>query len=513
MIQIKIVLTGGTALMSDYNGTNYMGFASALPVNIMTSRFEKKFFPTYSDEIGRAKIANYSIAKIEASLLNNGFSREEVILADPRKLDKAIESDTKAVGITCMDPLGIGYGSGIVNMAMVLLGVSPKGPSYMSKSFMDVINHPKIKKYKPKIIVGGEAAWQFLDFNMQEKLGIDTVVIGEGERAAPELFKKAVEGEDLPKFVHGMPIDAKDIPPIITPSINGEVEITRGCGRGCKFCTPTLLKFRSIPMDTILKETKLNLEYGAKNIGLHSEDFLRYGSKTLIPNEEKVLELFEKVHKLSSKYGGNVGVDFVTAACTMTKPKLAEKIGREYVNIGRKSFIEVGIETGSPRLIKIIMPGKPLPFKAEEYPEVVKNAIGVLNDGGWTVVGTMITKLPEENEDDVIRSIELVEDLKDLDVVLFILPFIPMGQFRGKEVVMLKEILENDLRRELFIKGLDKSMRQLKKDIHIVKKGITKNMFAKFALQFVLNYILRKLEKIEKMDEEKIEKYILKVAH
>ena len=508
---MKIVLTGGRALMSDYNGTTYMGFVSALPTNLINERLEKIFFPTYSDDNGRAKLSNYSIAKIEAALIKAGFSRDEVILADPTKLDKVVKEDTKAIGITCMDPLGVGYGSGIVNMAMILFGILPKGPSYMSKSFMDVINHPNVKKYKPKIIVGGEAAWQFLDLNMQEKLGIDTVVIGEGERVAPELFRKAVEGEELPKMVNGLPVDAKDIPPIVTPSVGGMVEITRGCGRGCKFCTPTLLKFRSIPLENILEEAEFNLQHGAKNIGLHSEDFLRYGSKTLIPVEEKVINLFENVKRLTEKYDASISVDFVTAACTMTKPKLAEKIGREYVNVDGRKFIEVGIETGSPRLIKIIMPGKVLPFKAEEYPEIVEQAIGVLNDGGWSVVGTIITKLPEEKDEDVIKTIELLDNLKDLDVIPFVLPFIPMGQFRGREMVMLRDILEDDLRRELFIKGLAKAIKQIKEDAKIVTKGISKSMFAKFALMFAIRYMARRLKKMENMNHQEIEEYLDKI--
>ncbi len=508
---MKIVLTGGRALMSDYNGTNYMGFASALPTSVIGKRLEKIFFPTYSDEHGRAMLSNYSIAKIEATLIRAGFSRDEVVVADPTKLDKVVKEDTEVLGVTCMDPLGVGYGSGIVNMAMILFGIVPRGISYMSKSFLDVINHPSVKKYKPKIIVGGEASWQFLDLNMQEKLGVDTVVIGEGERVAPELFKKAVNGENLPKMVNGPPVDAKEIPPILTPSIGGMVEITRGCGRGCKFCTPTLLKFRSIPLKTILKEAEFNLKHGGKNIGLHSEDFLRYGSRTLIPDDEKILNLFEKVEKLAKKYHADIGVDFVTAACTMTKPKLAEKIGREYVNVGKRCFIEMGIETGSPRLVKIIMPGKPLPFKAEQYPEIVEQAIGVLNDAGWPVVGTLITKLPEENEDDVIKTIELLDNIKDLDVVPFVLPFIPMGQFRGREMVMLRDVLEDDVRRELFIKGLDKSVIQIKRDVRIVTRGITKSIFAKFALTLAVHYMLKKLKKIENMDSNEIEEYLGKI--
>ena len=490
---MKIVLTASKALMSDYNGTSYLGFASALPSCILRDFIANRLFPTYSDKNGRSKIAYYGLAKVEAKLLEE-FSRDEVMIADPRKLHLVVKEDTKVLGISCMDPLGISYGSGIVYATLMLLGIPFEPKSYMSKSFMELLNHPSVKKYRPKIIVGGPASWQFVDLKVQEELGIDTVVIGEAEGIVVDLFKKAVNGEELPKVVYGKPVDVKDIPTIKTPSVNGIVEITRGCGRGCKFCTPTLLKFRSIPFEKIKEEIELNLRNGIESVGLHSDDFLRYGSKGLIPNEEKLLELFEKVQRISNDVP--IGVDFVCASSVMCNPKLVERIGNDYVNVGRRTFIEVGIETGSPELIKKVMPGKVKPFKPEEYPEIVKNAVGVLNDSGWTVVATMITKIPEETEEDVIKSIELVDDLYDYDIIIFVLPFIPMGAYRGKEQVALSELVEDDLRRELLIKSLKKTVSQVKKDSNIVERGL-RSRIAKYAFRFAMNYLMKKLNKIK----------------
>lgn len=494
---MKIVLTGSPALMSDYNGTSYMGFVSALPTNILRERFAKKFFPTYSDESGKAKISNYSIAKIEATLLRE-YDRSEVIIADPRKLDRVVGEDTKGLGITCMDPLGVGYGTGIVNSALSLFGIKPRGPSYMSKSFRDILDNPAVKKFKPKIVVGGQATWQFVDFGVQDELGIDTVILGEGEAVAPQIFRKAVDGEELPKVVKGPDADPdEDILPIVTPSINGEVEITRGCGRGCKFCTPTVTKFKSIPLSTIEKEVKLNLEGGAKSIGLHSEDFLRYNAEGFVPNEDKVLNLFERVATICRGHDAGVKTDFVCASSVMCAPTLVGRIGKEYVNVDGRSFIEMGIETGSPEMLSKLMRGKAHPFKPEEYPEVVRDSITVLNEAGWTVVGTMITNLPEETEEDTIKSIELVDELMDLDVIIFVLPFIPMGELRREEQSDLHKILTNDSMKELFVKTLEKTTRQVKKDLPIVKGGIQKSIFAKLALGFAVRHMLRSVKKMK----------------
>jgi radical SAM superfamily enzyme YgiQ (UPF0313 family) len=488
---MQVVLTASPALLSDYNGTSYMGFASALPASLIKEPIARRLFPTRSDREGRVKFSNYALAKVEAKLLEE-FDRDEVVISDPRKLSKTVTQDTKAVGVTCMDPLGLSYGSGIVYMTLKLFGYEAKGTSYMSKAFTDLLNDRSIKRYKPKIILGGPAAWQITDNNAQEALSIDSVVLGEGEKVVKQLFRDAVDGRELPKTIEAPNADVEDIAPIRTPSLGGTVEITRGCGRGCKFCTPTMIRFKSLPAELIEEEVGVNVEHGAERVTLHSEDFLRYGSRGIKPEGEKVAELFERISKIPK----GLGTDFASASSVACEPELTERIGKEYVNREGRSFIELGIETGSPELIQQIMPGKVYPFRAEEYPDVVTKAIETLNDGGWTVVGTMITGLPEEKESDTIKSLELLDRLKDMDVIVFVLPFIPMGMLRGNESKAIDMLMDDGNRRELLIRGLEKSMRQLNKDINVVRNGITKSLFARLALGLAVDYGLKKMESV-----------------
>jgi hypothetical protein len=56
---------------------------------------EDILFATNSDDEGRLKIAPYGIRKIEAALRDYGFSAEDVIVADPRKLDRVIGPNTE----------------------------------------------------------------------------------------------------------------------------------------------------------------------------------------------------------------------------------------------------------------------------------------------------------------------------------------------------------------------------------------------------------------------------------
>lgn len=193
------------------------GFASALPEEFFRGRLDTFLFPTPSDPEGRVPQAPPALGKVEATLLRNGFTRDQVIIADPRKLDRVIGSDTKAVGLTTMDPLGVSFGSGIIHLLMRLLGYQPRGRSYISRSFLRVLEHPAIREYRPAIILGGPAAWQFLDRSDPAQRGIDCIVEGEGEAVVSEVFQKALRGEPLPPVVHGRSPPAEAIPPLVTP--------------------------------------------------------------------------------------------------------------------------------------------------------------------------------------------------------------------------------------------------------------------------------------------------------
>lgn len=113
------------------------------------------------------------------------------------------------------------------------------------------------------------------------------------------------------RVVAHRPVPIDMVPTIVTPSIGGMVEVTRGCGRGCQFCTPTLSgMIRSFPFEGghIDREIKLNIEVGGfKEITLHSDEFFRYGSKGIEPNPpDKVLDLTIKAYNSLSLTGGTI---------------------------------------------------------------------------------------------------------------------------------------------------------------------------------------------------------------
>jgi len=118
---------------------------------------------------------------------------------------------------------------------------------------------------------------------------------------------------------------------------------------------------------------------------------------------------------------------------------------------GRQTWwgAEMGIETGSPRLVKVAMPAKSKPFKPEEWPEVVKTAAGVMNDNNMIPACTLITGLPQETVEDTLKTIELMEDLKDFKSLIVPLFFVPMGQLKDKDWFKYEEL--TDLQKELMV--------------------------------------------------------------
>jgi radical SAM superfamily enzyme YgiQ (UPF0313 family) len=342
-----------------------------------------------------------------------------------------------------MDPLGIGFVSRTYT-SLVAIGGEP----IAANEFKELVKNRFLKKRKRnyKVIVGGSGAWQIHRGNMQGKFGIDTVIIGEADRVALDIFRKAMKGEALPKVVHTEKPKIEEIPTITKPALFGVTEITRGCGKGCQFCSPTMRTFCSFPLEKIKKEAELNARAGSKMVVLQTDDiFLYKHHERFVPNREAVVELVNTIGKIE-------GVEYLQPAHAALSPavydpKMIEEIAPVLVEKGRwqchgrkVASIEVGIETGSIRLMEKHMLGKALPLKAEDWPEIVTQAVGIFNDNDICPLATLVVGLPEEREEDTIATMELVDDLRGSE--LFYVPLF----FTSEEECLLSSARQADLR-------------------------------------------------------------------
>jgi len=444
----EVLLTADRTLMSNYHSNEFLGFGTCAPPNFIPEWFYSfLFFPPIKASKGMPAAAPYGLRKIEAQLLKEGFG---VITVSPDCVEEYINK-AKILGIYTMDPFGLGPASS------TLAAIFKKEP-YLAKYFDVLMNNPAIKKAKKrglKVIVGGPGAWQFrYRQKFVEKHAIDCIVDGEAENIIGKIFKAALEGDNLPEYyevsLSETPV-LEEIPDIVHPSINGLVEIGRGCCRGCEFCNVTLRPLRWYPLEKIQREINLNVNSGkVSGCCLHAEDIMLYGSKNTSPNEEKLMRLHEFVVKRNE---GGISWSHCSLAAVASKPKLFSKIAEIILQKQPWWGTEIGIETGSAELAKKIMPAKAHPFKAEEWTQVVHTGMGLMHDNKLVPACTLIVGLPEEKEEDIIKTMELVDELKHVRSFIVPLFFVPLGRLKREDWFRRAEM--NDLHRQLLFQCVE----------------------------------------------------------
>jgi len=450
-----IVLTADKTLMSNHHHKEFLGFGTSAPPNWLPERlFRFLFFPKIKTINGLPIEAPYGLRKIEAKLIDLGFDVKTVY---PDYIDRF---NPKVIGIYAMDPFGWGPSS------TTFTGIMQTGEPYLAKYFrllFESNSYKKAKEKRAKTIVGGPGVWQFkLNQRFMDKYGIDCVIDGEGEHEKTiEIFRDALRGKELPRFVELKACECPildEISEIKNPSVNGLIEVGRGCPRGCKFCSVTQRQLRWYSYEKIEKELRVNTNAGITGGVIHAEDVLLYGQKYVVPDEEKVL----KLNKLTKKYYKTLGWSHASFAAVAAKPKLIKKCSEIICDENQSWWgAEMGIETGSVRLAKKIMPAKAKPFKTEEWPEVVIRGAGIMKDNHLIPACTLVTGLPEETDNDVIKTIELMDELKDFPSLIVPLFFVPMGKLKEKD--WFKKEQMSDLQKELMIKCLQHDIYWAKK--------------------------------------------------
>ncbi len=450
-MKTRIVLTSDPSLTSTFRNIPLLDFLPCAPVENVP-KFIYRFLDTQlPEDQGRLIQAPYAIRKVEAALLKDGFKREEVVVAHPGKIEKFIDKDTTIVGINTMDPYGLG--------PVTLMFTRGKKTSYSKYLFTSLVkrlrDYRERKGYDFKIVVGGQAGWQLeLKQDLTEELGIDHVITGEIEHVAGEIFRE-IESGGADKFIEVKTWPkVEEIPTIVNPSYKGMVEVMRGCGRGCRFCSPNLRAARFYPLEKIMEEVEVNAKAGQKKAWLHSEDIFNYmveDRKNFYPNEDAVIELFRKVLEKVEFANPTHG----TLAGALAAPRILKEVCElNCAGPERWVGIQVGLETASPELIKKLANNKMKPFSAEEWPWVVLNGTYAFNKFYWFPAYTTIVGLPWETEEDHLDTARLIvtmeKRLKEklgerAHFTVTPLAFVPMGGLKDKEFFNVEERLNKGM--------------------------------------------------------------------
>ncbi|MBL8229751.1 MAG: B12-binding domain-containing radical SAM protein [Bryobacterales bacterium] len=456
----RIVLTAPLTETIDHAGYFIQMALASLPKQlegIINQKYPNwRNLPPNSD--GSAKFMPAGIRVVEASLARE-FSADDMVACYPQDVDKFIGPDTRVVAISTHNPLGVTFAAGVYAS---IFGSSkePINAAYSRELFERVKNNPHRSKFK--VIVGGSGGWQIAETNHYEQLSVDCVIQGRSEsEETMEIFRKAIRGEDLPKFLEvGHP---KGRDGILTPAKRttfGVIEMTTGCGRRCQFCLPDLNPQIDVPKDKIMEAVHGNVAEGNEMISLATEDMFIWGqvhtsTPFYFPNREALLDLYGSI--VNTPGVRHHVLSHSTIAPAVVDPLLIEKLSNMLLDKSpvklpslsthpEKRILSplVGVETGSVRLAKTVMAGKGVPFPIDEWPSVVINGLTVMNRNNWFPVMTLIVGNPGETDQDCKDTLDLLYEVERRGLFAFFVPsiFTPLHDTRLAEKKGVEESRE-----------------------------------------------------------------------
>ena len=423
----RVILSADRTLMAAYRTLLDGMLAAAQTTTTPLPVLDLLFAPSVRTEGVRAVQASLGLRRIEAALLDGGFTRDEVAVVPPEKLARAAGDATRIVAFSTGDPLGLGMNTSTM---VGLAGGRPYTAALFQKH-AGRVRELRRRLGDVKLVVGGPGAWQLAqNASDRLRLGIDHVFTGYCESEVADVFRRIIAGEHVAPVVACRWKTADEIPPIRGATAMGIVEISRGCGLGCDFCTIAKIAMRHIDRSRILDDVRTNLDAGIRDISLISEDLLRYGGAS--PGKTDPPKLLELLREIRAADGVRlIQTDHVnvTSVATFSDAQLAET--HQLLSNGargRHVWVNLGVETVSARLLEhASFAAKLRPFSPVEWGEACRREIGRLARAGFLPMVSLVTGLPGETEEDVALTARWVRSLRGERVVVFPLFYAPIG--------------------------------------------------------------------------------------
>jgi hypothetical protein len=443
-----IVLTAPLTESIDHAGFFIQMALASIPqwLEFVLNKKYPKWREVEHNDDGSARYMPAGVRVLERSLLRE-YTGDEVVACFPDDLDKFVGPTTRVVAVSTHNPLGVTFAAGVYTS---IYGSSkePLNSIYSRAMFDKIKSSPYRKNFQ--VMVGGSGGWQITQTNAFEELGIDCVAEGRSEsNDTLALFRKAIAGEALPREIslaHPTSRDAILFPDKRTTF--GVVEMTTGCGRRCQFCVPDLNPQIDMPKSRIMDAVRANVRQGNKLISLATEDMFIWGqvhtdTPFFFPNREALVDLYTEIvntpgveqHLLSHCTMAPFVVDpeLIRQLSEVLLPKSPIHLPRLSTHPQKKALVPlIGLETGSVRMARQIMPSKGVPFSIDDWPSVVLEGLRVANQNNWFPMMTLMIGNPGETDQDTRETLDLVHEMDRRGLFAFLVPsiFTPLHDTR-----------------------------------------------------------------------------------
>jgi hypothetical protein len=443
-----IVLTAPLTESIDHAGFFIQMALASIPqwLEVVLNKKYPKWREVERNEDGSARYMPAGLRVLEKSILRE-YTADDVVACFPDDLEQFIGPHTRIVAVSTHNPLGVTFAAGVYTS---IYGSSkePLNSIYTRMMFDKIKSSPYRKNFQ--VIVGGSGGWQITQTNAFEELGIDCVAEGRSESADTlTLFRKAVAGETMPREINLAHPTSRDA--ILFPDKRttfGVVEMTTGCGRRCQFCVPDLNPQIDMPKARIMDAVRANVRQGNKLISLATEDMFIWGqvhtnTPFFFPNREALVDLYTAIvdtpgveqHLLSHCTMAPFVVDPILIQQLSDKllPKSPIHLPRLSTHPQKKALVPlIGLETGSVRMARQIMPSKAVPFSIDDWPSVVLEGLRVANQNNWFPMMTLMVGNPGETDQDVRDTLDLIYEMERRGLFAFLVPsiFTPLHDTR-----------------------------------------------------------------------------------
>ena len=413
-----MVLVADRTLSASYK-VLFEGIFATMQTTQVPSLAMRRFVspPARTDRGGRALTAPLGLRRLEAVLLaGTSLTADQVVVTTPEALGRLLGPHVKAVGVSSSDPLGYGMS----NTTTSSFWSGRLYTAHWMDRMMARIRQAK-DRHGFRVVAGGAGAWQYLAHPEQiDAHGIDVVFDGFCEAQAPKLFSDLIEGRSVEPVVREALTVADLAQPIRGASLLGIIELSRGCGRGCGFCTSGSRRMEHLGVETILADLRTNVAAGQCNVVSGSEDLFRYGSRDGRVDFDKLHALLTAMRQVQGLRFMQIDHANIASVAQLDDEQLRET--RRLLTWSRPTdylWVNMGVESANGRLVAANSPGKLAPYRPEDWEDLVLEVTEKTLRTGFYPVLSLVLGLPGETLDDVRRTRRLVERIDALGAVIF----------------------------------------------------------------------------------------------